>query len=237
MESRRQWQCECRYQFSVTAGTVFHKTHIDLPTLAHGRLACVSFAQGCLLKQIQRELGVTYKTAWYMTLRIRRAIQRDLIGMTVEGDVEIDEAVIKADGGAATGNVKYPAKDVLGLASRTYGNVRMVVLERLNHAEINRVCTGNLGIVQSIYTDAADRFKFLSQFGLHRTVNHWLAYSDKGTHVNHVENAWSLFKRGLVGVYHHVSARHLQSYLDEFAFRCSHRSEKARLLDLVLGCS
>lgn len=56
-------------------------------------------------------------------------------------------------------------------------------------------------------------------------------------HVNHVENAWNLFKRGLVGVYHHVSAKHLQSYLDEFAFRCSHRSEKAGLMDLVLtGC-
>ena len=72
-------------------------------------------------------------------------------------------------------------------------------------------------------------------FSLHRTVNHWLAYANGETHVNHVENAWSLFKRGLVGVFHHVSAKHLQEYLDEFAFRCSHRSEKAVLVDLVLA--
>jgi transposase-like protein len=78
MASRRQWQCECRYQFSVTAGTVFHKTHIDLPRwLMAVWLVCHS-PKGVSSKQIQRELGVTYKTAWYMTLRIRRAIQHDL---------------------------------------------------------------------------------------------------------------------------------------------------------------
>ena len=235
MESRRQWQCACRYQFSVTAGTVFHKTHIDLPRwLMAVWLVCHS-PKGISAKQIQRELGVTYKTAWYMARRIRWAIQNNLVGMVVTGAVEIDEGVVKADGGRATGNVTYQAKDVLGLASRTTGNLRMVVLERLTHAEIDRVCVANLGLVQRIYTDEAGRFKFLSKFGLHRTVNHWLYHAKGKVHVNHVENAWSLFKRGLIGVYHHVSAKHLQEYLDEFAFRCSHRSDKAALVDLVLA--
>ncbi len=162
-------------------------------------------------------------------------MQHNLIGMLVEGDVEIDEAVIRAGGGWASGNVKYQAKNVLGLASRTHGNLRMMALERLTKAEIDRVCTGNLGMVQRIYTDAGDRFRFLSKFGPHTTVNHWLAYSNGETHVNHVENAWSLFKRGLVGVFHHVSAKHLQECLDEFAFRCSHRGERAGLVDLVLA--
>jgi len=235
METSRKWQCKCRYQFSVTAGTVFHRTHIDLPRWMMALWLMCHSPKGISSKQLQRELGVTYKTAWYMTRRIRRAIQRNLDGMIVEGDVEIDEAVVKADGGRATGNVTYPAKDVLGIASRTHGTLRMVMLERLTRSEIDRVCTTNFGLVKNIYSDEARRFKFLSKFGLHRTVNHWLYYAKDGVHVNHVENAWSLFKRGLVGVYHHVSAKYLQEYLDEFAFRRSNRSERQKLVDLVLA--
>jgi len=235
METRRKWQCRCRYQFSVTAGTVFHGTHIDLPRWMMALWLICHSPKGVSSKQIQRELGVTYKTAWYMAKRIRRAIQRNLIGSVVGGDVEIDEAVVKADGGKATGNVTYAAKDVLGIASRTTGALRMVVLDRLCKAEIDRVCSSTLGIVQTIYTDEAKRFGFLSRFGLHRTVNHWLYHSKDGVHVNHVENAWSLFKRGLVGVYHHVSAKHLQEYLDEFAFRQSNRENRGVLLNLVLA--
>jgi len=235
MEVCRKWQCKCRYQFSVTAGTVFHRTHIDLPRWMMAVWLMCHSLKGISSKQLQRELGVTYKTPWYMAKRIRWAIQRNLIGMLVEGDIEIDEAIVKADGGKATGNVTYAAKDVLGIASRDHGTLRMVVLDRLTHAEINRVCTMNLGYVRRIYTDQAGRFKFLAKFGLHRTVNHWLYYSHDGVHVNHVENAWSLFKRGLIGVYHHVSAIHLQEYLDEFAFRCSHRDEREKLVNLVLA--
>ena len=89
MTSRHQWQCECRYQFSVTSATVFHKTHIDLPRwLMAVWLVCHS-PKGISSKQIQRELGVTYKTAWYMTRRIRLAIQNNLVGMRIEGKVEI----------------------------------------------------------------------------------------------------------------------------------------------------
>lgn len=234
MESCRKWQCKCRYQFSVTAGTIFHRTHIDLPRWMMAVWLICHSPKGISSKQLQRELGVTYKTAWYMTKRIRWAIQRNLIGMVVEGDIEIDEAVVKADSGKATGNVTYAAKDVLGIASRSHGTLRMVVLDRLTKYEINRVCITNLGAVQQIYTDEAVRFRFLAKFGLHRTVNHWLYYSKDGVHVNHVENAWSLFKRGLIGQFHHVSAKWLQEYLDEFAFRWSHRHERARLMDLVL---
>jgi len=237
MESRRQWQCGCRYQFSVTAGAVFHRTHMDLPRWFMAVWLLCHSPKGISGKQIQRELGVTYKTAWYMAKRIRWAMQHNLVGGLVTGKVEIDEAVIKADGGKATGNVTYQAKDVLGFVSRTTGSLRMCVLDRLNHAEITRACTENLGRVQTIYTDEASRFAFLRQYGLHRTVNHWLSYANGATHVNHVENAWSLFKRGLVGVFHHVSAKYLQEYLDEFAFGCSHRGEKSALVDLVLaGC-
>jgi len=239
LQSRRKWQCrDCRYQFSVTSGTVFHKTHIDLPRWMIALWMICYSPKGVSSKQVERELGTTYKTAWYMTKRIRWAIQNELSGLLLEGDIEIDEAIVKADGGSATGNVTYQAKDVLGIASRDTGALRMFVLERLNSANIDHVCGRNLGVIKTIYSDQANRLTFIKKYGLHRTVNHWLSYVDGETHVNHVENAWSLFKRGLVGVYHHVSAKHLQEYLDEFCFRCSNRHLKPQLMDLVLGsCS
>ena len=236
LQSRRQWQCKsCRYQFSVTAGTIFHKTHIDLPRWMIALwLVCYS-PKGVSSKQIQRELGVTYKTAWYMTRRIRGAIQNSFLGITIEGTVEIDEAVIHADGGQASGNTPYNTKDVLGMLSRDSGAIRLIVLDQLGRSEIERVCTKTLQSVHAIYSDAAHRLRFLKRYGKHQFVTHYLGYADGEVHVNNVESAWSLFKRGLLGVYHHVSAKYLQEYLDEFAFRRSHRDEKHRMVELVLA--
>lgn len=94
----------------------------------------------------------------------------------------------------------------------------------------------NLGKVQEIYSDVAKALFFLREFGPHKAVAHIRKeYVVDEAHVNTVENAWSLFKRGLVGVYHHVSAKYLQDYLDEFAFRYSHRKEKRQMFDSVLA--
>ncbi len=130
MASRHQWQCKCRYQFSVTSGTVFRKTHIDLPRwLMAVWLVCHS-PKGISSKQIQRELGVTYKTAWYMTRRVRLAIQRNMLGLTVSGVVELDDGLVKADGGLVSSNTVHPARKVLGMVSRTTGAVKMVFASR-----------------------------------------------------------------------------------------------------------
>lgn len=235
MESRQQWQCKCRYQFSVTAGTIFHKTHIDLPRWMLAVWSICNSPKGISSKQIQRELGVTYKTAWYMTRRIRGAVQNSFLGVVVEGTIEIDEAVIHADGGKAGGNTPFNTQDVLGMTSRESGVLRMVVLERLWSSEIKRVCLSNLRNVHSIYTDAAMRLRFLKMYGDHKYINHWLGYADGPVHVNTVESAWALFKRGLMGVYHHVSAKHLQEYLDEFALRFTYRRMKGEMFDRVLS--
>lgn len=111
----------------------------------------------------------------------------------------------------------------------------MVVLERLTKANIKRVIVQNFGDVKQIYSDSCWKLRFLSEFGQHEYINKWLTYAEGEVHTNYVENAWSLFKRGLVGMYHHVSAKCLQEYLDEFAFRYSHRMEKESMMDLVLA--
>jgi len=235
LSTRRQWQCQCRYQFSVTSGTVFHKTHIDLPRWMIALWLVCHSPKGVSSKQIERELGVTYKTAWYMTRRIRGAIQNTFRGITIEGTVEIDEAVIHADGGKASGNTPFNTKDVLAMFSRDSGAIRMVVLEQLRRSTIDRVCNSTMRSVHTVYSDAANRLMFLKRYGKHKRVKHFLGYADGVAHVNNVEAAWSLFKRGLLGVYHHVSATHLQEYLDEFAFRWSNLDRKPIMMDLILA--
>lgn len=237
LQSRRKWQCNaCRYQFSVTSGTIFHKTHIDLPRwMLTVWLMCHS-PKGISSKQLQREIGVTYKTAWYMTKRIRRAMRHDVFEDLLCGIIEVDDAVVRASGdGTPSGHVKFEGKNVLGVAERG-GLLRMFTLEDLKAKSIKRVIAQNLGDVEEIYSDAARRLFFLTEFGRHETVAHvYNEYVIDEVHVNTIENAWSLFKRGLVGMYHHVSAKYLQDYLDEFAFRYSHRKEKGAMFDLVLA--
>jgi hypothetical protein len=233
---RHQWQCECRYQFSVTSGTVFHKTHMDLPRwLMAIWLVCHS-PKGISSKQIQRELGVTYKTAWYMTRRIRLAIQKNMLGLTIGGVVELDDSLVKADGGQASSNTVHPARKVLGMVSRTTGVEKMVSAYSLTREDIKTICAGNLAAVKRIYTDGSNHFFTLCNTAPLFSVNHYRRrYVIGEAHVNHVENMWSLLKRGLVGVFHHVSAKYLQEYLDEFAFRGSHRNEREAMVSLVLA--
>jgi transposase-like protein len=233
--TRHLWQCRaCRRQFSVTAGTIFHRSHIDLPRWFVAIWLICHSPKGISAKQLERELGVSYETAWYMARRIRAAMRHMDFERKLCGIVEIDAGIIKADGGQATQRPSFPAKDVLGMAERG-GAVRLVVLDQLSKAEIQRVVLGNLGLVKRLYSDMCGKLVWLREIAPHRTVNHWLEYVHGQAHVNSVENVWSLFKRGLQGQFHHVSAKYLQEYLDEFAFRHSHRHEKGRLFDLVLG--
>lgn len=230
--SCHQWQCEFRYQFSVTSGTAFHKTHTDLPRWFVAIWVVCHSPRGISAKQIERKSGVSYDTAWYTARRIRAAMRHTEFERKLCGIVEVDAGIIKADGGKATGNSPKQAKDVLGMAERC-GAVRLVVLDQLGRAAIQRVVLGNLGKVNRIYSGMCSKLFWLREIAPYRAVNHWLEYVHGQAHVNSVENIWSLFKRGLVGQFHHVSAKYLQEYLDEFAFRHSHRHEKGRLFDLV----
>ncbi|MFC2105788.1 IS1595 family transposase [Candidatus Bipolaricaulota bacterium] len=125
---------------------------------------------------------------------------------------------------------------VLGMASRS-GDIKLQLLKKLKGEEVRRVVAENVDFVKSFYTDGDKLYRKMHELGPHQYVVHQKQWVDGEVHVSFVENAWSLFKRGLVGMYHHVSTKYLQEYLDEFAFRYSHRYEKGRLLDLVLASS
>ena len=231
IKTRNLWQCrECRYQFSVTTGTIFHRSKIKLPIWFQVIWLMCHSPKGISAKQIERDFGVHYETAWYMTKRIRRAMKHDIFEKKLCGIVEIDDAVIKSDQGKRWGG----GSSVVGMASRE-GDLRLKVLNKLRGEEIRRVVAENVEYVKAFYTDAHSLYRKMHELGPHSYVVHQKQWVDGEVHVSFVENAWSLFKRGLAGLYHHVSTKYLQDYLDEFAFRYSHRHEKASLFDLVLA--
>lgn len=227
----RRWQCRgCRYQFTVTAGTIFHRSKIKLPQWFVAVWLMCHSPKGVAAKQLERELGVCYETAWYMAKRIRRAMRHDIFEDRLCGIVEVDATAVKADGGTG----RFGTQNVLGMAERR-GALKMVVIKALTTANIRRVCLRNFDRVELIYSDAAHSMGFLSGIARHCTVAHYWEHAHGRTHTNYVESAWSLFKRGVYGVFHHVSAKYLQDYLDEFSFRYSHRREKSMLVNLVLA--
>ncbi|MFC2095658.1 IS1595 family transposase [Candidatus Bipolaricaulota bacterium] len=234
ISSRKLWQCRaCRYQFSVTTGTIFHRSKIDLPRWFVAIWLMCNSPKGISAKQLERDLGVHYETAWYMAKRIRRAMKHDIFEDKLCGIVEIDDAVVKSDKGTRWEGGSY----VLGMASRS-GDIKLQILNKLKGEEVRRVVAENVDYVKSFYTDGHKLYRKMHELGPHQYVVHQKQWVDGEVHVSFVENAWSLFKRGLVGMYHHVSTKYLQEYLDEFAFRYSHRNEKPKLLDLVLAsCS
>jgi len=235
MPSYRKWYCKhCDYQYSVTVGTIFHNTKLPLTKWMVAVWFLCHSPKGCSAKQLERILGVSYQTAWSMAHRIRKAMSNDVNLITISGEVEIDAAVVHADGGKSTQRTTFPAKDVLGVLERN-GALRLFVLDRLAKKNIQHIVKKTLGEVEYIYSDMCGKLHFLGTMYPHVTINHWLTHVDGNAHVNNCENVFSLFKRGLQGLFHHVSAKWLQSYLDAFAFRYSHRNEKGKLFDLVLA--
>jgi len=231
LSTRKKWQCKaCRYQFSVTAGTIFHKTYVDLPRWMMALWLMCHSPKGVSSKQLERELGVTYKTAWYMTHRIRHAMINEQLGIKLSGIIEIDDAVVKSDKGTRWNGGSY----VLGMASRD-GDIKLQILNKLWGEEVRRVVAENVEYVKAFYTEGHKLYRRMHELGPHQYVVHQKQWVDGDVHVSYVENAWSLFKRGLVGIFHHVSTKYLQDYLDEFCFRYRHRHEKQRLMDLVLA--
>ena len=227
IQNRGQFDCNaCRYQFSVTAGTIMHDSHLPLRKwLLAIYLMCES-KKGISALQLKRTLGVAYKTAWYLCHRIREAMGNDpFTGPTLFGIVEVDETLVggktKGKGRAYKSNKTW----VAGAIQRD-GGIR---LERIPdtkrgtlHDFINRTVKDE---AEAIYTDELASYLGIADNDTrHETVNHSVEQWVVGdVHTNSIEGVWSLFKRSIVGAFHKVSAKHLDRYLDEMEWRFSNR--------------
>jgi transposase-like protein len=222
--------CEpkCRKQFSVTVGTVFERSHIPLSKwLAAAYLLCSS-KKGMSAHQLHRTLGVTYKTAWFLAHRIRFAMADfGKSGLMGSGGavVEADETYVgrkpgrKMKRGAGHKNV------VFTLVQRD-GQARSFHITGNMFNKIKKALRENVSPEARLATDEARMYrKIAKQFAEHMTVNHSAnEYRDGDASTNTIEGFFSVFKRGMTGVYQHCSSDHLHRYLAEFDFRYNHRA-------------
>jgi transposase-like protein len=231
--NRRQWfyicrNAECREQFSPTAGTVFHDTHLPLIVWFQAIVLILNAKKGISAKQLQRDLGIGgYKTAWYLTHRIREAMAQGEIPK-LGGIVEVDETYVggKQKGkGQAFGHQQKEI--VMGVVQRG-GELRLRHVKRMNSSTFRDFITAHVDDnVERVMTDqhAAYPAALAPEFtDRHETVNHIAGEYVRGdVSTNSIESAFSLFKRGLIGQFHKLSAKHLQRYLAEFEWRFNRR--------------
>ncbi len=227
---------QCDYQFTVTAGTVFNDSHLPLTKWFLATLLLCEAKKGMSACQIQRTLGVSYKTAWYLCHRIRAAMAECDKPM-LYGKIEVDETYVGGKGHGTEhrgrGTKKRP---VLGLRQRN-GELRFLHVENVTGKTIEEFMRENLGEdVEILFTDELNIYPGVAKkMGLkHEMVQHGIGDYVRGdAHTNTVESAFSLFKRGVMGTWHKVSAKHLQSYLEEMSFRFNRRKRSDLFLDTL----
>ena len=235
---RNQFDCDsCRYQFSVTAGTIFADSHLPLWKWFAAAYLIGESRKGVSANQLKRELGTTYKTAFYLTHRIRAAM-KDENPIPLTGIVEVDETWIGGKRRGMGRNYRENKAMVLGAVERG-GSVRLRVEKRNARRDLTRF------IRQTIDPDAprimTDGWKgyvtadIADHNTTHETVDHrqneWVRAD---VHANTVEGVWSLLKRSIVGSYHQLSVKHLPAYLDEMAFRFNNRENPFLFRDTIL---
>ena len=226
----------CNTSFSVTVRTIFHKTKLDLQKWFLAITLILNAKKGISARQLARDLNVNKNTAWYMGMRIRKAMieQRDLLS----GFIEIDETYVGGKprkGGPPSKRGRGTSKTpVVGIAKRG-GDIRAHVQRKLDAKSLSRLVRENIDIKSSmIITDEFKGYIRLKTFANHRVVDHQRHYVNGDIHTNTVESFWALLKRGIIGQYHKVSVHYLNHYIDEFCYRHNNRNNP-EIFDLTIS--
>ncbi len=221
------YQCnECREQFTVTVGTVFERSKIPLTKWLAALFLLVSSKKGMSSHQIHRMIGVSYKSTWFMTHRLREAMRSGSFSpIGGEGKtVEADETFIGRVKGVPKGKAGFGHKNVVLTLVERGGSARSFHVDSTSIADIIPVVNDNVARESAIMTDTAPHYKNMDGFESHEMVNHTDDEYVRGpVHTNTVEGYYSIFKRGMKGVYQHCAEKHLHRYLSEFDFRYSNR--------------
>jgi transposase-like protein len=241
---RDQHNCDsesCGYQFSVTAGTIFHDTHLPLTKWFLATYLLCQSRKGMSANQLKRMLGVNYRTAWYLCHRIRHAMTQVPPLEKLDGTVEMDETYV---GGKQHGRGVYYGKKqkevVIGIRQRG-GDLRFFHAEDAKSGTLAKYIKENVSSdVDVIMTDEYVPYEFaMDRAGVsrdkHKQIKHKdRVYVDGDIYTNSVESAFSLLKRGIIGTWHRISAKHLQAYLDEMTWRFDNRKNPFLFRDTML---
>ena len=230
---------ECKGQFTVTVGTVFERSKVPLTKWWLATHLMSSSKKGISAHQIHRMLGVTYKTAWFMCHRIREAM-KDMNPDPMGGEGKVIEADETYHGKRETPRIrnKYsplPTRGgkqggaqkriIVGLVERG-GKVRSFHVQQATADTVRGILVKNVSRKSTLHTDESRIYTILgTEFTAHNTINHRSQEYVRGTvHTNTIESVWSVFKRGMKGVYQHCGEAHLHRYLAEFDFRYNTRA-------------
>lgn len=227
---------QCRKQFTVRVGTIFEDSHLPMTKWLQAIYLMCASKKGVSALQLSRVLEVTYKTAWFLAHRIRKAMEDGELGVFGMGGatVEVDETFIGNDPDAPAPRKGKPRgikqmMKVVTLIERESGRARSIVIDRYKLTDIQRVLGENVHKEARLMTDESPMYKAMGEtYRSHEAVNHtageYVRYDgDRYITSNTVEGFFSVFKRGMKGVYQHCSKKHLHRYLAEFDFRYSYR--------------
>lgn len=237
------YQCNsCRQQFTVTVGTLFERSKIPLHKWLYASWLLCSSKKGISSHQLHRMLGVTYKTAWFMTHRIREAMRDEptgkLGGPGSSGIVEADETYYGKAKGSGKGERHAPKQKIVALVERQ-GSVRAFHVPTITADNIRPILKHHISADARLMTDSAGLYSDMGKFfKSHETVNHSAGeYARGDVTTNTIEGYFGILKRGLHGVYQHVSPEHLNRYLNEFSFRYSNRkiTDSERTVEALKG--
>lgn len=248
-ENKERLQCwGCKKSFSVTVGTIFHHTHIDLQKWFLVMSLILNARKGVSSSQIARDLGMRQPTVWSMMLRIRNAMKGSQAEL-LEGIVEMDETYI---GGKPRRNNDKDDDDnfpplkkrgtkkqcVVGMIERG-GKVKTVIQKRLRFIDLKGIAGINIDIEKSVLM--TDDFKGYRSFNKgsmpYYTVNHSAKeYARNGVHTNTIESFWAIVKRGMMGQFYWVSKKYLEKYMDEFCWRFNNKENPEMFSNLISNC-
>lgn len=217
---------QCRKPFTVKIGTIFEASHIPLHLWLQAIFLLSSSKKGISSNQLHRTLGITLKSAWFMSHRVREAMRSGSLSPMGGGGsiVEVDETFIGYKGDKKQTRRGYAHRNaVLTLVSRD-GEARSFHIDEANRDNILPVVRENLAQEAKVVTDDAGYYRNLDKEFEHAFVNHSAGQYGRGEiHTNTIEGYFSIFKRGMKGVYQHCSEKHLHRYLAEYDFRYSNR--------------
>ncbi|MDE0527712.1 MAG: IS1595 family transposase [Truepera sp.] len=237
---------DCKSPFTVTVGTVFERSKVPLNKWILATHLMASSKKGMSAHQLHRMLGITYKTAWFMFHRIREAMRNEEPGSfgAGGGGVEVDETFIGHD----KTKVKRRGYDhkykILTLIDRESKQARSMVVDDLKQETLLPILRENIASEAAVYTDEATHYRNLKrEFASHDHVAHTKGEYGRGeVHTNTAEGYFSIFKRGMKGVYQHCGQQHLHRYAAEFEFRYNNRiangvDDKARAAKILKGAA
>jgi transposase-like protein len=235
MKDGHNYNCDvCRYQFTVTAGTIFHDSHLPLWKWFLAVYLMAESKKGMSANQLKRTLKISYKTAWYLCHRIRKAMNEVAEKPKLKGVVEVDETYVGGDYDKRRKRGPWEKQAVLGMLQRD-GRLEIKKIISSGRKILVKECNNGIDKDATIMTDEFASYKALNKTFKHETVNHKNEEWVRGNvYTNGVEGVFSLFKRGIVGAYHQVSSKHLDAYLDEFEWRFNGRENPHLFKDTMI---